>query len=82
MKDNTQLLLIGAEAMQMNKMISLTEHIYRTALVYAQYKDMKNNVDDHLIEEMIKDIHLLCSEYSVDFKKITQKIHNESGVTN
>ena len=56
-------------------MVSLTEHIFRTALVYAQYKGIKNSVDDNLIELMLKDIHLLCSEYSVDFKEITQKIN-------
>ena len=53
-----------------------TENIYKTALVYAQYKDIKNSIDDDLIELMLKDIHLLCNEYSVDFKKITQKINN------
>ena len=56
-------------------MISPTEHIFRTALVYAQYKGIKNSVDDNLIELMLKDIHLLCSEYSADFKEITQKIN-------
>ena len=54
-----------------------TENIYRTVLAYAQYKGIKNSpVDNNLIKLMLKDIHLLCSEYSVDFKEITQKINN------
>jgi len=58
-----------------------TDKIYNTALAYASYNNYESKVDDVLIELMLKDIRLLCSEYGVDFKQTTKKI-NEEGKNN
>ena len=49
-------------------MISQTESIYRTALIYAQYKNKPTTVNDELINEMFKDLYLLADEYGYEHK--------------
>ena len=45
---------------------SKTEKIYRTALIYAQYKNKPPDVDDQLLTEMFADLYLLAEEYGYE----------------
>ena len=49
-------------------MISQTESIYRTALIYAQYKNKPTTVNDELLNEMFRDLYLLADEYGYEHK--------------
>ena len=49
-------------------MYSKTDIIYRTALVYAQYKNKPTTVNDELLDEMFKDLYLLSEEYGYEHK--------------
>ena len=44
-------------------MASKTDEIYRTALIYAQYKNKPITVNDELLDEMFRDLYLLAEEY-------------------
>ena len=47
-------------------MPSKTELIYRTALIYAQYKNKPTTVNDELLNEMFRDLYLLAEEYGYE----------------
>ena len=49
-------------------MISQTESIYRTALIYAQYKNKPTTVNDELLDEMVRELYLLADEYGYEHK--------------
>ena len=49
-------------------MYSKTELIFRTALVYAQYKNKPTTVNDELLDEMFRDLYLLSDEYGYEHK--------------
>jgi hypothetical protein len=48
--------------------MSKTESIFRTMLVYAQYKGEKI-INENLIITILTDLMLLSDEYAVDFSK-------------
>ncbi len=50
-------------------MNSKTELIYRTALIYAQYKNKPITVNDELLNEIFRDLNLLAIEYGYEYKK-------------
>ena len=50
-------------------MNSETELIYRTALIYAQYKNKPIIVNDQLLNEIFKDLYLLAEEYGYEYKR-------------
>jgi hypothetical protein len=50
--------------------MSKTENIFRTMLVYAQYKNIENkDINENLIITILTDLILLSDEYAVDFSK-------------
>tara|TARA_R100001086_G_scaffold237290_1_gene161256 strand:+ start:22 stop:216 length:195 start_codon:yes stop_codon:yes gene_type:complete len=50
--------------------MSKTESIFRTMLVYAQYKNIENkDINENLITTILTDLMLLSDEYAVDFSK-------------
>ena len=50
--------------------MSKTESIFRTMLVYAQYKNIENkDINENLIITILTDLILLSDEYAVDFSK-------------
>lgn len=50
-------------------MNSKTELIYRTALIYAQYKNKPITVNNELLNDMFKDLYLLANEYGYEHKR-------------
>ena len=50
--------------------MSKTENIFRTMLIYAQYKNIENkDINENLIITILTDLILLSDEYAVDFSK-------------
>jgi hypothetical protein len=54
--------------------MSKTESIFRTMLVYAQYKDIEyKNINEELMINILTDLILLSEEYAVDFNEVLLK---------
>ena len=53
----------------MGKYMSKTDDIYKTMLVYRQYKNynQKNLSTDKVLKQMFFDLTLLAEEYAIDF---------------
>tara|TARA_R100001244_G_C5117869_1_gene122784 strand:+ start:298 stop:489 length:192 start_codon:yes stop_codon:yes gene_type:complete len=50
--------------------MSKTEIIFRTMLVYGQYKGIENkDINESLLITILTDLMLLSDEYAVDFSK-------------
>jgi hypothetical protein len=50
--------------------MSKTESIFRTMLVYGQYKGIENkDINESLLITILTDLMLLSDEYAVDFSK-------------
>jgi|TARA_R100000093_G_C1933799_1_gene69667 hypothetical protein len=50
--------------------MSKTESIFRTMLVYGQYKGIENkDINESLMITILTDLMLLSDEYAVDFSK-------------
>tara|TARA_B100000123_G_scaffold269100_1_gene244679 strand:- start:826 stop:987 length:162 start_codon:yes stop_codon:yes gene_type:complete len=50
-------------------MNSKTELIYRTALIYAEYKNKPITVNAQLLNEIFEDLYLLANEYGYEYKR-------------